>query len=296
MKNYKTLLKKYEGVNVVFIHHEWGQNAISLYNQVVKMWNSIDIGSKIVIRSYKQLGIKSAVQFLRKRGLNPTIVGKGAGNLRLVELEKDIDKYFERIDTKEIISFTFNNREYQVNVGDAIFSKAGLDKGTRFLLETFLDTKINLNHRKVADLGSGWGAISLILANEFPEIRITAYEKDDASFEMSRINLRTHPNVKIVKEDLARRRAKKIEEDRRTFAYIISNPPFHSAKEERTLIFENANKLLEPRGEMFFVSEGNFVDRFRKTAKDYFSVLEETTSDRYVVFRCKNKRRNVLLL
>ena len=285
MRDYQKIIQDYDSQHV--IKHEWGQNATALFNRVVKLWNKINVGEKIAISSYKKLGIKSAVKFLEKNGLNAKIVGKGPENLRLVEIEKDSNKLLEVIDTKEIINFDFNSREYQVNVGDAIFSKTDLDAGTRFLLEIFLETKIDLNNRNVADLGSGWGAISLVLVNEFPLIQITAYEKEDSSIEVSQINLENYQNVTIVKTDLTQKDSKDIEKNKEKFDYIVSNPPFHATKDERTLIFENAKKLLKTGGEMFFVTEGHFVGRFRKTAMSFFSILEEKNKDLWVVFRCK---------
>ncbi len=284
MRDYNKILKEYEGKNVVFVHHEWGQNATSLYNQVVKFWNGIDVGTKIAIISNKKLGIKSAVKFLKKHGLAAKIIGKGPDNLRLVELEKDRNENLEKIDTTEIISFNFNNREYTVNVGDAIFSKTDLDIGTRFLLEVVLSSKINFNNKKIGDLGSGWGAVSLILISEFPQAKIFAYEKDEASLGVSRLNL-ANKNIVIQQADLT----KNIQFDGEKLDYIISNPPFHIGKDDRGAIFRNAQKMLNKGGELFFVSEGNFVERFRKSVLEFFTIIREKQSERYVVFRCKNK-------
>src|SRR3989344_4056744 len=266
MRDYQKIIQDYDSQHV--IKHEWGQNATALFNRVVKLWNKINVGEKIAISSYKKLGIKSAVKFLEKNGLNAEIVGKGPDNLRLVEIEKDSNKLLGVIDTQEMINLDLN-------------------AGTRFLLEIFLETKIDLNNRNVADLGSGWGAISLVLVNEFPLIQITAYEKEDSSIEVSQINLENYQNVTIVKTDLTQKDSKDIEKNKEKFDYIVSNPPFHATKDERTLIFENAKKLLKTGGEMFFVTEGHFVGRFRKTAMSFFSILEEKNKDLWVVFRCK---------
>ena len=287
MKDYKKKLKEYESLNVAFINHDWGQNATNLYNQVVKLWNKLEVGGKIVIISYKKLGIKSATNLLKRKGVTPKIVGKGKDNLRMVEIDKDTDRQLEKVDTKKPITFNFNNTEYTVNAGDAIFSKTNLDVGTRFLLDVVFSEEIDFNHKKIADFGSGWGAISLILAAEFPKCEISAYEKDEGSIEISQTNLQSYSNVRIIKTDLTNPEAVELIPNEAKLDYIISNPPFHINKEQRAEIFSNAHRLLKNEGELFFLAEGNFVGRFREAVKQRFAIIEEKESGRYVVFRCK---------
>jgi 16S rRNA G1207 methylase RsmC len=282
MRDHNQILKEYQGKNVVFIHHEWGQNYTSLYNRVAKLWNSIDVGTKIAIISNKKLGIKSAVKFLEQQGLTPKIIGKGPDNLRLVELEKNENRTLEKVDTMEAIGFNFNDREYKVSIGDAIFSRAGLDVGTRFLLDVVLDSNIDFNNKRVGDFGSGWGAISLVLINEFPNAKIFAYEKDESSLEVSRLNL-ADKNINIQQVDLT----KDLPLGEESLDYIVSNPPFHIGKEDRQAIFRNARRMLNSEGELFFLSEGHFIERFRKSVKEFFTIISEERSDLYIVFRCK---------
>ena len=143
MIDYKKLLEKYDSRHTNFIKHEWGQNKFALYNLVVKIWNKISVGDKIVITSYKHFGIKSSVNFLIEQGIPCSIIGKGPENLRLVECEKIADRELPLIEFDRNIEFAFQERKYQVNVGEAIFSKTNLDEGTRFLLEFFFEKKRN---------------------------------------------------------------------------------------------------------------------------------------------------------
>jgi len=89
MKDYKKLLDEYDHFNVAVIYHKWGQNRNSLYNQIVRLWNRLDVGNKIAIISNEKFGIKTAVKIFAKDGLQPKIVGKGADGLRVVEIVKD---------------------------------------------------------------------------------------------------------------------------------------------------------------------------------------------------------------
>lgn len=290
MKDYKKLLNEYDSRNTNFIQHEWGQNKNTLYNLVAKVWNKISVGDKIVITSYKHFGIKNTVNFLKEHGITCLIVGKGPENLRLVECEKTTNKKLPLIKVERTIEFDFRGKKYQVDVEDTIFSKTGLDEGTKFLLEVFFEKEIDLNNKEVGDFGTGWGAISLILANEFSKSRITAYEKDEASFEAAKINLRNYPNVSVVNVDLTKINSAIFVEKQGVLDYIISNPPFHSTPKDKELIFENAFNLLKRRGELFFVAENSFAPRFRKVVLNFFMLIKEKENDLYTIFWYQKKR------
>lgn len=285
MLDYKKLLKKYDSRHTNFVKHEWGQNEFALYNLVVKIWNKISVGDKIVIISYKHFGIKSSVNFFIEQGIPCSIVGKGPENLRLVECEKVADKELPLIEFRRNIEFDFREKKYQVDVGEAVFSKTGLDLGTRFLLDFFFEKEIDLNNKAVADFGSGWGAISIILANEFSKSKITAFEKDEASFEATKNNLENYQNVSVINADLTKINFPVFIEGKGQFDCIISNPPFHSTLKDKELIFENAFNLLKRKGELFFVVENSFAPRFIKVTKKLFTLSEEKRNDLYVVFR-----------
>ena len=284
MIDYKKLLKGYDSRHTNFIKHEWGQNKNDLYNLVVKAWNRISVGDKIVITSHKHFGIKSSVNFLKERGITCSIVGKGPENLRLVECEKTSNENLSLIKVERTIEFDFRGKKYRVDVGEAIFSKTELDGGTKFLLEVFFEKEIDLNNKEVADFGAGWGAISLILANEFPKSRITALEKDKPSFEAARNNLKNFSNISAINADLTEINSAIFLEKKGGLDYIISNPPLHSTPKDKELIFENAFNLLKRKGKLFFVAENSFAPRFRKIAQNFFTFIEQKENDSYTTF------------
>src|SRR3989344_3933058 len=277
MIDYKKLLKGYDSRHTNFIKHECGQNKNDLYNLVVKAWNRISVGDKIVITSHKHFGIKSSVNFLKERGITCSIVGKGPENLRLVECEKTSNENLSLIEVEHILEFDFREKKYQVDVGEAIFSKTQLDEGTKFLLEVFFE-------KEIADFGAGCGAISLILANELPKSRITAFEKDEPSFEATKNNLKIFSNVSAIHVDLTKINSVIFLEKKGRLDYIFSNPPFHSTPKDKELIFENAFNLLKRKGELFFVAENSFAPRFRKVAENLFTLIEQKENDLYTIF------------
>ncbi len=287
MKPYKKILEKYKNQNFGFIEHEWGQNNFSVYNQVVKVWPSINVGEKIFILSNKKFGLKSTLKFLKEKGVIGEIVGKGNGDVRLIEIEKIENKKLKPVERKNSIEFVFNKKTYKVDVGDSVFSKEKLDKGTEFLLSVVMSRKIDLNNKHVGDLGCGWGALSIVLAKEFSEIKITAFEKDPVSFDVAKNNLKKYSNVEVVEKDLIGEDEVEFKKYRNKFDYIVMNPPFHIKEDERLLFFELTKKFLKKKGVVFFVVEGAFVERFKKTASDLFKILKENKKERYAVFECK---------
>ncbi len=245
MKDYQKQLSGYDPSRTILIKHQWGQNAASLYNQVVEAWNSIEVGDKMVITSNKRLGLKSAIKFFKRFGVEAKVVAKGSNNIRLLEIEKSSSAVLKLVEVSNLIEFTLNKKEYKANTGSAIFAKEKLDDGTRFLLETILSHDIDLNDKSVADFGAGWGAISLVISREFPRAKTVAYEIDKASCQAAKENLKDS-SVVVECRDLTSPMLNTSK--KHSFDYIISNPPFHVTTEEREAMFKNMAYLLKPGG------------------------------------------------
>jgi 16S rRNA G1207 methylase RsmC len=287
MKDHQKIINEYDRRHTTFIQHEWGQNRFSLYNQIVTIWNDTLVGSKIVIISYKTLGIKSAVELLKSQGITCSIIGKGPKGLRLVECEKTSDKELPLSLSDRTIEFGFRGKTYQVDVGEAVFSRTGLDDGTRFLLEMFFDKELDLNKKQVGDLGAGWGAISLILASEFPNCTIYAYEKDAASFVAAKNNLKVCSNVIVEKLDMTECDSYALQAKKGDLDYILCNPPFHSTSKGKQLFFKSAYDLLKRNGQMFLVTGRSFAPTFTRVTREFFELIEEQEYESYKIMWCQ---------
>jgi len=191
-----------------------------------------------------------------------------------------------RLEAKNFIEFEFHEKQYRVNVGNSVFSKTALDHGTRFLLETAFATVKDFKDSVVADFGAGWGAISLIVATEFPNTKVIACEREVSEIEALRANTHELKNVNVLKTDLTVKDPKR-DEYNRSVNFILSNFSFHITEEERKAFFEIAHKMLAPRGILFFVTEGRFVPWFEKNAEEFFVIMNKYEQDGYIVFQCK---------
>lgn len=286
MKDYKKILGELRLSEYILIEHEWGQNPQGVYNQIVDAWNASSLGGKIFVLSRKKFGLKSLVAFLKEKGLVIDMVGKGSEDVRMFEIVKDSEKIMTRLEAKNFVEFEFHEKKYRVNVGNSVFSKTGLDHGTRFLLETAFATVKDFKDSVVADFGAGWGAITLVVATEFPNTKVIACEREVSEIEALRANTHDLKNVEVFKTDLTQKDAKR-DEYNRSVNFILSNFSFHITEEERKAFFEIAHKMLAPRGMLFFVTEGRFVAWFEKNAEESFHIMNKYEQDGYIVFQCK---------
>jgi 16S rRNA G1207 methylase RsmC len=286
MKDYKKILSELRLSEYTLIEHEWGQNPQGLYNQIVDTWNVIALGSKIFVLSRKRFGLKSLLAFLKEKGLVVDMVGKGSEDVRMFEIVKDSEKMMTRLEAKNFIEFEFREKKYTVNVGNSVFSKTDLDHGTRFLLETAFATVKDFKDSVVADFGAGWGAISLVVATEFPNTKVIACEREVSEIEALRANTHELKNIEVIKTDLTMKDPKR-DGYNRSVNFILSNFSFHITEEERKAFFEIAHKMLAPRGMLFFVTEGRFVPWFEKNAEESFHIMNKYEQDGYIVFQCK---------
>ena len=290
MKDYKKILEKLDPKGYQLIEHEWGQNSTTIYNRIAEKWNRLDIGKAIFVVTRKKYGLKSLVAFLISQGLECVIVGKGRGDVddtRMIEIIKTSDRFLSVMKSTKMVEFSFRGKTYHANVGNAVFSKTGLDKGTEFLLSAMFEEIQDVEEKMIGDVGAGWGAISLILATEFPGTRIIAFEKEIGAFEACRENFAPFPAVKTVQLDITDTNHSVIGEYRATLDYVVSNFSFHVTNLERERFFQTVSVLLKPQGEFFFVAEGRFVARCKKIAEKYFDSLRETRHGRYTAFICR---------
>lgn len=143
-------------------------------------------------------------------------------------------------------------REHQIKIFDrtytfitdhGVFSKQGLDFGTRTLLETVPIKEI---HGKVLDLGCGYGPIGIILKKE-----------TNASVDMVDVNLRslhlTRMNAEKNKVSVNAFESNGYEHIKEKYDYIITNPPIRVGKKILYELLFEAKKHLTNDGELWLV-------------------------------------------
>ncbi len=163
-------------------------------------------------------------------------------------LKHDIQKSVAIIHNKQFIFYTDRG----------VFSKKGLDFGTRTLLETI---DCNQIHGKVLDFGCGYGPIGIYIAHE-SDAEVHMIDINRRSLELARKNVNTnHVNVQIYESNL-------YENVDDVFDYIISNPPIRVGKTILYQILEEAKKHLKPHGQLWIVIH---KDQGAKTTMEFLS-------------------------
>ncbi|MDD3452765.1 MAG: class I SAM-dependent methyltransferase [Bacilli bacterium] len=160
-------------------------------------------------------------------------------------------QYFENDDTlkseETIKKVVINNKNYNFTTDNGVFSKKGLDFGTRTLLETI---NINEIHGKVLDFGCGYGPIGIYIAqNTDAEVHMIDINRRSLELARKNVNL-NHVNVKIFESDIYQNISE-------LYDYIISNPPIRVGKEILYKILFEAKKHLNKNGQLWIVINKN---------------------------------------
>ena len=168
-------------------------------------------------------------------------------------------------------------RKHLVNINDipfefytdnGIFSKKGLDFGTRTLLSSLENIKGD-----VLDFGCGYGAIGIYIKKVF-ECNVDMIDVNLNALKLASDNASlNNVDVNIFKSDIYTNVSKK-------YDYIISNPPIRVGKEILYKILFEAYDHLKDKGELWIVINKN------QGALSTIKALSEKYDIKVV---CKNK-------
>lgn len=103
--------------------------------------------------------------------------------------------------------------------------------------------------QQILDIGTGTGLLSLMLAQKYPDAKITALEPDAASFQQARVNLGQSSwsdNFNL----LPHRIQDFIYESSDQFDLIICNPPFYPAQKNKPELNQAAHSFQLPTSEI----------------------------------------------
>lgn len=182
----------------------------------------------------------------------------------------------ENLKSKEQIKkVLINNKKFQFITDNGVFSKKGLDFGTRTLLETI---ELDELHGKVLDFGCGYGPIGIYLSQK-KELEVHMIDINRRSLELARKNVNlNHVNVTIYESDIYSNVKDK-------FDYIVSNPPIRVGKKILYEILFDAKKHLNPNGELWIVVNKNQGAKslVKDLEKEYKVEIKNKVSGFYII-------------
>lgn len=133
--------------------------------------------------------------------------------------------------------------EYKFLTDNGVFSKSGLDFGTRSLLESL---SLKNNKGDVLDFGCGYGPIGIFLAKT-TNLNVDMIDINKRSVSLARKNASlNNVIVNVFESDIYSNISKKYE-------YIISNPPIRVGKKILYEILFGAKEHLNKNGELWIV-------------------------------------------
>jgi 16S rRNA (guanine1207-N2)-methyltransferase len=134
---------------------------------------------------------------------------------------------------------------FQFMTDNGVFSKSGIDYGSRFLIE---EMKIGESDR-VLDVGCGYGPIGLTAARLAPQGEVVMLDINERAIELAKENAELNgiSNVQIRQSNLFEQAGSEL------FDIILTNPPIRAGKAVVHRIFEEGYSLLKPGGSMWVV-------------------------------------------
>lgn len=163
-----------------------------------------------------------------------------------------------------------NNQPYKFITDSGVFSKHGLDFGTRTLLESLNLNKIK---GKVLDFGCGYGPIGIYISKN-TGIVVDMLDINERSIRLAKKNARLNDvDVNIFASD-------KYSNVYSKYDFIITNPPIRVGKKVLYEILFKAKEYLSDNGQLWLVINKN------QGAK---TVIKDLENEYIVEVICKNK-------
>jgi 16S rRNA (guanine1207-N2)-methyltransferase len=142
---------------------------------------------------------------------------------------------------------TLNNNTFTFTTGAGVFSKKGIDFGTRVLIDAFAPPK---DTGDILDLGCGYGPIGISIAKSNPNRSIVMVDINQRAVELATQNAKKNAvdNVSVIASD----GFDKVP-DQKTFSVIITNPPIRTGKKVLYPLFEESASRIQTGGELWMV-------------------------------------------
>lgn len=126
-----------------------------------------------------------------------------------------------------------------------VFSKRGVDFGSRLLVESFIEPEMAGN---ILDVGCGYGPIGLSLAKSYTQRNIHMVDVNERALELTKRNAMNNGIKNVIIYESHCYTAVKDK-----FAAILSNPPIRAGKKVVHAIIEDAKEHLLENGELWIV-------------------------------------------
>ena len=175
---------------------------------------------------------------------------------------------------EKIINSTIANENLKFYTDNGVFSKESVDFGTKTMLESFNTEK---EDAKVADIGCGYGVISIFLAKKYPTFKFTMVDVNNRVLELSKKNIELN-NINNEVEVLESSSFDNVEGN---FDIVLTNPPIRAGKKIVHKIMIDSYEHLNAQGELWVViQKKQGMASCKKLLEDTFSMVEIVTKNK----------------
>ena len=190
--------------------------------------------------------------------------------------------YFDKnTDTKsneKTVHVNIKNNVYTFITDNNVFSKRGLDFGTRTMLES-----IDLNNitGDILDFGCGYGPVGIYIKSN-TNSNVDMVDINERAIELAKKNAKLNRvDVNIYYSDIYSEETKK-------YDYIITNPPIRVGKEILYKILVGALDHLKDNGKLIFViNKDQGAKSTMEYLKTYYDVQILDKNKGFYVFQCQ---------
>jgi 16S rRNA (guanine1207-N2)-methyltransferase len=179
---------------------------------------------------------------------------------------------------EKTILVKIREKNFEFVTDHGVFSKAGLDFGSRLLIETILDERF----QSVLDIGSGYGPLGIIYKAFNPKSNVTLTDVNDRAIKL------TQKNAKKNKVEVVAFFSDGFSDIEDKFDLIFTNPPIRAGKRVIYQIFTDAKDYLTDSGHFIFVinQKQGAPSAIKKCESIYGKVKVINKKSGYYIIKC----------
>lgn len=166
------------------------------------------------------------------------------------------------------------DEEFTFLTDHGVFSKAGLDFGSKLLIETFINEAEVSESDNILELGSGYGPILIAISYFKDAANYTGVEVNERAFELASKNqaLNNVKEINWLNLDVTKCKFDK------TYQHVLTNPPIRAGKDVIYDFVDKAYSALDEAGDFWLViQKKQGAPSMQKKMEEVFGNVEKLT-------------------